>query len=232
MLIDHTNGRVLDVLETREKTAVVAWLKAGKASGLLASLQEVTTDMWDGYVEASREVFGDTVRITIDRFHVMKNFQHWLNDARREIQRGLPKETAAELKGSRWLWLTNPQNLTDEQRAELELLKGKFPQLGRLAEHREALRRIFEDRSIRTAEAAIAKLRQWSERGRRLGLNALEKFNKTLENWMDKIANYFVSRSSNGRTEGFNRGLRGVLWRACGMRNFTHFRLRVLNLFG
>jgi transposase len=232
VLIDHTNGRVLDVLETREKTAVVAWLKAGKASGLLASLQEVTTDMWDGYVEATREVFGDTVRITIDRFHVMKNFQHWLNDARREIQRGLPKEAAAELKGSRWLWLTNPENLTDEGRVELESLKGKFPQLGRLAEHREALRRIFEDRSISTAEAGIAKLRQWGERGRRLGLNALEKFNKTLENWMDKIANYFVSRSSNGRTEGFNRGLRGILWRACGMRNFTHFRLRVLHLFG
>ena len=26
MLIDHTNGRVLDLLETREKAAVVAWL--------------------------------------------------------------------------------------------------------------------------------------------------------------------------------------------------------------
>lgn len=232
MLIDHTNGRVLDVLETREKTAVLAWLRAQKASGLLASLAEVTTDMWDAYVEAVREVFGDTVRITIDRFHVMKNFQHWLTDARRELQRELPKEAAAELKGSRWLWLTNPENLTDTKRTELESLKRKFPRLGRLAEHREALRRIFEDRSVGTTEAAIAKLRQWSEQGRRLGLAALGKFNKTLDNWMDKIANYFVDRSSNGRTEGFNRGLRAILWRTCGMRNFIHFRLRVLHAFG
>lgn len=232
MLIDHTNGRVLDVLETREKTAVVAWLKAGKASGLLANLAEVTTDMWDAYVEATREVFGSTVRVTIDRFHVMKNFQHWLTNARRELQRELPQEAAAELKGSRWLWLTNPENLTDAQRTELESLKRRFPKLGRLAEHREALRRIFEDRSVNTAEAGIARLRQWSEQGRRLGLAALEKFNKTLENWMDKIANYFVGRSSNGRTEGFNRGLRAILWRACGMRNFIHFRLRVLHAFG
>jgi transposase len=232
VLIDHTNRRVLDVLETREKTAVVAWLKAGRASGLLASLTEVTTDMWDAYVEAAKEVFGDTVAVTIDRFHVMKNFQHWLTDARREIQRELPREAAAELKGSRWLWLTNPENLTELKRTELESLKGRFPQLGRLAEHRESLRQIFEDRTIKTAQTGAAKLREWCERGRRLGLAALVKFNKTLENWMDKIANYFVSRSTNGPTEGFNRGLRAILWRACGMTNFAHFRLRVLHAFG
>ena len=63
-------------------------------------------------------------------------------------------------------------------------------------------------------------------------VKALEVFNKTLENWMEPIANYVVSRSSNGRTEGFNRGLRAILWRACGMRNFRHFRLRVLHGFG
>jgi len=232
VLIDHTNGRVLDVLESREKDVLVRWLTAAKESGLLSSVQEVTCDMWDAYVEAAKEAFGPGVRITIDRFHVMKNFQDRLSEARREIQRTLPKERAKELKGSRWLWLTNPQNLTPEQRAELEGLKRKFPELGRLAEHREALRRIFEDGRVGRPETAVRKLRGWCRRGRRLGLKALEQFNRTLENWMDKIANYFVSRSSNGRTEGFNRGLRAILWRACGMSNFSHFRLRVLHLFG
>ncbi len=232
MLIDHTNARVLDVLESREKAAVLAWLQAGQQSGLLAELQEVTCDMWDAYVEAAREAFGEAVRVTIDRFHVMKNFQDRLSEARREIQRKLPKEQAKELKGSRWLWVTNPENLTPEQRWELEELKRKFPELGRLAEHREALRRIFEDGRITLPETAVRKLQDWCQRGRRLGLKALEQFNGTLENWMDKIANYFVSRSSNARTEGFNRGLRAILWRACGMSNFSHFRLRVLYAFG
>jgi transposase len=186
----------------------------------------------DAYVEAPKEVFGPVVRITIDRFHVMKNFQDRLNEARREIQRSLDKEQAKELKGSRWLWVTNPENLTVGQRGELEALKRKFPELGRLAEHREGLRQIFEDKHIATPAAAIRRLREWCQRGEEMGLKALAQFNKTLENWMEKIANYFVSRSSNGRTEGFNRGLRAILWRACGMRNFCHFRLRVLHLFG
>jgi transposase len=232
VLIDHTNGRVLDVLESREKEAVVRWLKAAKESGLLSSLHEVTCDMWDAYVEAAKEVFGAAVRITIDRFHVMKNFQDRLNQARREIQRNLDKDAAKELKGSRWLWVTNLENLTIEQQSELAKLKQKFPELGRLAEHREALRRIFEDKRLTDPATAMAQLKQWCQQGLQLGLKALEQFNKTLENWMEKIANYFVSRSSNGRTEGFNRGLRAILWRACGMRNFCHFRLRVLHLFG
>lgn len=231
MLIDHTNGRVLEVLESREKAVVSAWLAANKA-GVLAQLREVTIDMWDAYSEATREVFGDSVRITIDRFHVMKNFQDRLNEARRDIQNQLPKEQARELKGSRWLWLTNPQNLTPRQQTQLEQLKKKFPALARLSEHREALRKIFEDGRFRRPESAIVHLKAWCERGRAMGLKSLEKFNCTLENWMDRIANYFVLRSSNGRTEGFNRGLRAILWRACGMTNFSHFRLRVLHAFG
>ena len=229
MLIDHSNGRVL---ESREKDVVVRWLKGGKESGLLSAVEEVTCDMWDAYVQASREVFGPTLRITIDRFHVMKNFQDRLNDARRELQRRLDPARAKELKGSRWLWVTNPENLTAEQRAELEVLKRKFPDLGRPADHREALRRIFQDQRITTPATAIDRLRWWCRQSVRLGLKALEQFNKTLENWMEQIANYVVSRSSNGRTEGFNRGLRAILWRACGMRNFRHFRLRVLHVFG
>lgn len=231
MLIDHTNGRVLDVLESREKAAVVAWLSAHK-SGLLKELAEVTIDMWDAYAQAVVEVFGDAVAVTIDRFHVMKNFQQRLNEARREIQNQLPRDEARELKGSRWLWLTNWRNLTPEQQAELEKLKSRFPALARLSEHREALRNIFEDGRFRQPESAIVWLKRWCEQGKALGLKALEKFNGTMNNWMDKIANYFVSRSTNGRTEGFNHGLRAILWRACGMTNFIHFRLRVLHAFG
>lgn len=232
MLIDHTNGRVLDVLENRDKSTVVKWLTEAKRSGLLASLAEVTSDMWDAYVEAAKEVFGPSIRVVIDRFHVMKNFQDRLSEARRQLQKGLSKQDAQRLKGSRWLWTSNPENLTPEQRTELDELKRLFPTLGRLAEYREALRRIFEDRRLTTPAQAMAQLWSWWQQGEDLGLAALKRFNQTLMNWMPTIANYFVDRSTNARTEGFNHGLRSVLWRACGMQNFTHFRLRVLHLFG
>ncbi|MEQ1934160.1 MAG: transposase [Fimbriimonadaceae bacterium] len=195
---------MLDVLESREKTAVVKFLRESQESGLLANVIEVTSDMWDGYVESAREVFGPSVTLTIDRFHVMKNLQDRLTAARREIQRDLPESEARELKGSRWLWLTNPENLDEEQRQRLTELKSQFPRLAQLADQREALRQLFDDRSQTTAAAGSARL----------------------------IANYFVSRSSNGPTEGFNNGLCTILRRTFGMLNFRHFRLRVLDRFG
>ena len=231
-MIDRTNRRVLAVLESREKTVIRAWLKAAVSSGLLAHLEEVTTDMWDGYVEAVKEVFDVRVRITIDRFHVMVNFQEGLTDARREIQRALPKEAVAELKGTRWKWLTNEENLTLEDRQALEGLKRKYPMLAQLAAQRESLRAIFEDRGITTPDAGVQRLRAWCEGAKNFGLVALSSFTRTLERWMDKIANYFVSRSTNAQTEGYNHGLRAILWRAFGMRNFTHFRAQVLQAFG
>jgi transposase len=232
VIIDHTNRRVLDVLKSRDKDCVLQYLRAQKASGLLAAVEEVTCDMWEGYVRAAQEVFGIGIRVTIDRFHVMKNFQEYLTKARRELQRGLGKEEAAALKGTRWLWVTNWDNLTLEQRQELTALKERFPQLKQLAEQRERLRALFEDRTIGSAAEGQQQLQAWLAEAGKLGLKGLEGFCKLLTRWLDKIANYFGSRSSNGRTEGFNHGLRSILWRAFGMTNFAHFRLRVLDRFG
>jgi len=232
VIVDHTNERVLEVLPNRSKEAVRDYLQENQANGLLAQVVEVTTDMWDGYVQAVREVFGERVRVTIDRFHVMKNFQDHLTAARREIQRSLPKEEAKALKGTRWLWLTNRENLTGEEKEELAALKKQFPLLKKLSDQRERLRALFEDRTLHTAAAGREALRKWMAEARQLGLQALESFCRTVENWLHKIANYFVNRASNGRTEGYNLGLRSILWRAFGMFNFEHFRLRVLDRFG
>ena len=232
MIIDHDNRRVLDVLENRDKATVLAYLKAKKEQGLLAHVEEVTTDMWDAYVAAAKEAFGEKVSVTIDRFHVMKNFQEGLTKARRELQKNLTAEQKAKLKGSRWWWVTNPENMKPENQRAFDQLKLEFPELGRLFEQRESLRAIFEDTSIRTAQEGEDRLRTWMSEVRRLGLKALDTFCKTLTNWLDKIANYFVHRSSNGRTEGLNHGIRAILWRAYGMMNFKAFRFRVLDCFG
>lgn len=232
MIVDHDNQRILEVLENREKATVLAYLQRAKRQGLLAHVQEVTTDMWDAFVGAARAAFGARVTITIDRFHVMKNFQECLTAARRALQRQLSGPEREQLKGSRWQWVTNPENLTDQQRQQLQALKRQFPSLGQLADQREALRAIFDDRGITKPSAGRQRLRAWMTQVQALGLAALDRFCRTLRNWLEPIANYFVSRGSNGRTEGLNHGLRAILWRAFGMVNFQNFRLRALHCFG
>ena len=161
MIVDHSNGRVLDILPSRDKESVVQYLRQKKEAGLLASVTEVTCDMWDAYANAATEVFGTSVLVTIDRFHVMKNFQEQLTKARRELQRGLGKEDAKALQGTRWLWVKNWENLSDEERGQLESLKQRYPKLKQLAEQREELRALFEDRSINSSAEGKRRLEAW-----------------------------------------------------------------------
>jgi len=46
------------------------------------------------------------------------------------------------------------------------------------------------------------------------GLSCFDSFLTTMENWMDAITNYFVSRLSSGFVEGFNNKVK-VLKRRC-----------------
>jgi transposase len=111
-------------------------------------------------------VFGEAVAIVIDRFHVMKNFQAQLTAARRELPRAVPVEEARALKGSRWRWLTKPENLEEEQLQQLAALRAQFPSLARLAAQREALRQIFDDATLTTPAAGAAQRAQWSASAR------------------------------------------------------------------
>jgi transposase len=80
--------------------------------------------------------------------------------------------------------------------------------------------------------AGADQLAQSSASVRTLGLTAVNTCCDTLERWQDTIANYFLSCSRNGPTEGFNTGLRTLRRRAYGITHFRPFRLPVLDRFG
>ena len=70
VIIDHTNRRVLEVLENREQKTVTEFLQKAHQSGLLKQVTEVTTDMWDAYVNAAKAAFGENVSVVVDRFQL------------------------------------------------------------------------------------------------------------------------------------------------------------------
>ncbi|AWM38485.1 hypothetical protein GobsT_33610 [Gemmata obscuriglobus] len=128
----------------------------------------------------------------------MKSFQDRLTAARRELPRGRPAEARAKLKGGRWWWVTNPENLCQEHPESFAELRVQLPVRAALWEQREQLRAIFEDRTIRTPEGGRERLEGWIAGVRKLRLAASEKFCKTPTNWMGKITHYFRARSCNG----------------------------------
>lgn len=56
----------------------------------------------------------------------------------------------------------------------------------------------------------------------------LKSLRKTLLNWLNEILNYFESKLTNARTEGFNNVAKQVQKRAYGFKNFNNYRLKLL----
>jgi hypothetical protein len=90
--------------------------------------------------------------------------------------------------------MTKPENLTAQERQELQCLKRQFPRLGQVADPRESLRAIFEDRRIGSTAAGRRRLEAFLGQVEGMGIEALGRFCQTLRRWLERVANYFRSR--------------------------------------
>lgn len=217
-------GCVLEVLPDRERKTLENWLD-GLAPQVKKAIKVVNLDMWEPYTLAVKAKLPQA-RIVVDRFHVMKNLNHGLTLARREIQRTASNEVKEQLKGSRWLLVKNQHDLNEKQRAKLESLYQVSPELKTCHQLKEQFRMIFE--TITDRGKARTALLRWIKQVEKQSVTALHSFLVTLKNWFELILNYFVERWTNAFAEGVNNKIKLIKRRAFGFTNFDHFRLRIL----
>ena len=115
-LADGTK-RVLAVLPDRQK-ALVKKFFLSIPKHLRKTIRVVCTDLYEGYVNAVKEVLGRKVRIVVDRFHVAKLYRKGLDEVRKkelkQLKEELPAETYKAFKGVIWKLRKNPEELEPE----------------------------------------------------------------------------------------------------------------------
>ena len=220
-------GIVLDVLKDRKKASLEAWFDE-RGADWGAAVEVCCADMWDAYHEAAQAKLPNA-RLTVDRFHVMKNLNDAVTKARRAIQKQADDATQALLKGCRWLLVKNAENLTAEEQDKLHAMLAASPALKTCYELKEAFRAWFNQSGNR-AEAEQG-LDDWLAQVQASGLKALQAFTQTLAHWRERILNYFDGRHSNGFAEGVNLKIKMINRRGFGYRNFANFRLHILVAF-
>lgn len=217
------------VLKDRKKASLEAWFDE-RGADWCAAVEVCCADMWDAYHEAAQAKLPHA-RLTVDRFHVMKNLNDAVTKARRATLREKQADdaTKALLKGCRWLLVKNAENLTAEEQAKLQAMLAASPALKTCYELKEAFRAWFNQSGNR-AEAEQS-LDDWLAQVQASGLKALQAFTQTLANWRERILNYFDGRHSNGFAEGVNLKIKMINRRGFGYRNFANFRLHILVAF-
>jgi transposase len=106
--------------------------------------------MWGGFPKVIEQVFPNA-KIVIDRFHVMKAVNKDLNKLRRAV--GITD------RGSKYLLLSNLNNLNVEQIHRLAVTLKKLECLRIAYEMKEEFREIYE--THRTVKIAQVKFKDW-----------------------------------------------------------------------
>ncbi len=225
---------ILGVLQDREKETVKEFLQSIPRR-LRKTIHTVCCDMYDGFVNAAKEVLGKRVRIVSDRFHVAKLYRRGLESLRKQemkrLKETLPEEEYGQLKGAMWALRKRDGNLTDNDKEILVHLFEYSPHLQRAYDLCGDLTCIFD--TPMSKREGKRELKKWMKRVSSSELNCFDGFLKTLEKRLDDIANYFVDRHTSGFVEGFNNKLKVIKRRCYGILNVTHFFQRIqLDLYG
>jgi transposase len=218
---------VLAVLEGREKQTLVDFLKT-IPKGLQGTIKEVCPDLYEGFINAVEEVLPQA-KIVADRFHVTKLYRAAVDALRKTelkaLKGALTKEQYAGLKGVLWALRKRSENLAPEEHALLDRLFEASPLLHKAYTLREKLTRIFDKKQSK--QSGRRAIRRWMAAVRESGLDCFDTFLTTLENRMDLITNYFISRSSSGWVEGLNNKIKVLKRRSYGVKNLGNLFRRI-----
>lgn len=226
----RTGGRIiiLAVLNGRKKSTVKAFLTS-IPKRLKKTVLAVCSDLYEGYINAAKEVFGTNVIVVVDRFHIAKLYRNGLDELRKKEMKHLKKELSKEeykkLKGAMWILRKDIEELTGE---DLDVLKWLFkyaPILELAYKLRNELTDIFE--GDHSKSEAKRKINRWKERVIKSGLSCFNSFLSILDNWLDDIANYFINRQTSGFVEGLNNKIKVIKRRCYGIFNVKHLFQRI-----
>jgi transposase len=227
VLVDLDTKEPLRILAKRTKEVVKAELESWEKE-VLENIIEVSIDLWRGYETVVKELMPN-VEIVADRFHVMKQVNDELDQARKSERRKVnkmknKKEKQKKLKvitNSKYILLKNNVDLKAEEKEKLKEVEKNYPNLKKMYSEKERFRSIYEQ--SKNWQEGLFKIGDWLKKAQ----NLFPKSSQTIKNWIGEIISYFDHRTTNGVLEGINNKLKLIQRTAYGFRNFDNFCTRV-----
>jgi transposase len=221
VVTDPDAGHVLYVADDR-KTESLEQFYAGLDDAQKAAIRGVSMDMWPAFITATRRHVPDAdSKIGFDKFHVAKLLGDAVDKVRRQENKSLSGDGIDTLKGSKYSWLTNPENMSAAQRARFAALRTSTLKTARAWAIKDTAMQLWDYRSKAWAEKAWLRWLSWAQRCR---LPPIQAAAKTIKRQLWGILNAIVLNLHNGHAESMNSRIQRIKHRACGFRNRERFR--------
>ena len=225
---DVETGEVLEVARGKGVAALRHF--ARKISPFQDHILSVSTDMASSYTAWAAAELPDAVAV-VDHFHVIKAMNDRVDKARRRVMARVDGETAKRLKGNRFLFLRNREDLDakDAGRLSKALEIAECAALAEVHLFKERLRSLYA--TARSLAEARLLFDEWLRDASASGVPELASAAKTFSAHRDGILAYWrCPGRDNASTEGFNRRIRGLLATAYGFHDYRFLRLRIFDL--
>jgi len=183
------------------------------------TLQVVCMDMWAAYAKLVRD-HAVNAQILFDRFHIVKHLNEVVDATRRDLWRQLTTKQRVGFKGTRWLLLKNPWNLSSGQKERLSTLVRWNSPLVRAWYLKESFQLFWTYRQPWRAKQHLLK---WMNSAMRSRLGPFQKFVGMLRSHLDGVLAWTQTRLSNGAVEGMNNKIKSISHRSFGFRTAENF---------
>ncbi len=193
-----------------------------------AAIRGVCCDMWQNYIDVIQEYCGEAV-IVFDKFHIIKNMLDAIDKVRRMEANALRESGCEVLKGTRYIWLKNPWNLTKKQDKELKALLKSNYKIVRAYLLKELFRRLWEYKRKGWAKKFLKK---WFWKATHSRLEPIRKFAWMVRRHEEGILAYLDLRIDNGAVEAMNNNAKVISHRARGYRSEATFSLVQVHCLG
>ena len=227
LLTDLEQSRVLDVVEERtEEAAGQLWQTLTPRQK--EAVEAVAVDMWEPFIRTiEHEVPG--ADIVHDKFHVSKYLGEAVDKVRRQEHKELMARGDETLKGTRQLWLYNPENFSEEQREGFGALKDLHLKVARAWAAKELFSKFWEYQEEGWARRFFKDWFGWVSRSR---LKPLVDVARMIQRHLENLLTYLKHHITNAVTEGLNSKIQSIKSNARGFRSFKNYRTRILFFCG
>jgi len=221
---------VLDLRQTK-----VVWVGQGRrgetldkffceiGEGNAKNICAIATDMWDPYIASIRQ-YAPQAKVVFDKFHVIAEYNRMIDRIRNEEYSIASKSGKKAIKGSRYLLLTNKENLGQSQKERLRELLDVNKIISTAYILKDELKMLWQCGSKEEADSFLI---DWVGKAIASSNKDLCKFSKKLMRYSYGLINHAMYPINSAKLEGVNNKIKVIKRRSYGFHDLTYFILKI-----
>ena len=227
VVLDYLTGRVIWMGVCRRADTLIQFFD-GMTEEQKEHLKAIVMDMWNPFIKAVQKCVPH-VKIVFDLFHVVKEFNKVIDRVRIEEYHKASESDKKVIKGSKYLLLKNPENISKlEDKEHLDRLLELNETISKVMILKDKLKLIWECDSRQEAKRQI---NEWCALAESIHYTSVKKFARRIRRYEYGILNHCDYPIHTSILEGVNNKIKVIKRKSYGFHDERYFSLKVIQAF-